>query len=315
MSQWIRLWEGMTTDPKWRVVKARAMCNVSMVSIGDIVSVFVHMLNSADKNGDLDTWCDEDVAAALEYKVELVCAIREAMQGKVLDGNHLKSWDKRQPNENNLSTKRVRAFRERRNRSKPSETPEEKRLERSIELSSKVLSPKKFGQRALSEKMEFEKEEFEQFWTAFGHKQQRKRAEEVFANAVAKTTIETILAGVKRYHETRPPWQQVTLAASWLNGERWMDEALETGQSDNGQKTRSGQKSDNGQSDKPNGHATTSPVFVQMDTPQWNAWVDVYQKLHGKPPPKTTRRGTIDRGWYFPSEYPPGESTDRIATD
>lgn len=73
--------------------------------------------------------------------------------------------------------------------------------------------------------MEFEKGEFEQFWASFGHKQQRKRAERAFAAARAKVPLETIMAGVKRYRETRPSWQEPALASSWLSGERWNDEA------------------------------------------------------------------------------------------
>jgi hypothetical protein len=131
MSHWVRLWEGMPNDPKWRVVKARAMKrmkrvspSVPSVSIGEIVSVFIHMLLSADKDGNLAGWCDEDIAAGLEYKPELVMLIREAMQDKVLDGMRLKAWEKRQPRHDDYSTKRVQAFRKRKRYETLGETPE-----------------------------------------------------------------------------------------------------------------------------------------------------------------------------------------------
>lgn len=290
MSRWVRLWEDMPNDPKWRVVRYRALQSVTCVTIGDVVSVFVHMLTNADSHGHLVNWCDEDIAAALEYTPELVKAIREAMQGKVLEGNYLKGWEKRQPKREDNSKDRVRAFREKSNAQKRTETqcnaPEEKRIDTDTDTEKKEYCPKKFGQRALSEKMEFEKEEFKQFWTAYGHKAQRKRAEQPLRAALAKTNLKTILAGVKRYHETRPSWQQIALAASWLNGERWNDQpALK-----------------NGHDPPPVGEPQ---IFVMEDTPQWNAWEPVYRKSHGKPPPKITQRGTMNRGWYFPTEWPP----------
>lgn len=89
----------------------------------------------------------------------------------------------------------------------------------------RTLSEKHSDSARSRKKMDFEKEDFERFWTAYGHKQQRKRSEESFAKSIAKATIETILSGVERYHKTRPSWQQIALASSWLNGERWNDDS------------------------------------------------------------------------------------------
>jgi hypothetical protein len=232
MSQWVRLWEDMPNDPKWRVVRHRALRNVPDISLGDVVLVFVHMMTNAGlHNGDIENWSDEDIAAAMELKTEQISAIRDAMQGKVLEGNHLKGWEKRQPKREDNSTERVREFRKRRNAEKLGVTqrdaPEEKREDTDTE--KKVHSTKKFVQRALSKKMEFEKEGFEQFWEAYGHKLQRKRAEQAYSDAVQVTVPETILEAVKNYHRTRPEWQQIALAASWLKGERWHDQPAPNG--------------------------------------------------------------------------------------
>jgi len=65
------------------------------------------------ERGSLEHWDDEVVAAALDMETEQVLAIREAMQGVVLEGNHLTGWERRQPErerEDN-SNKRVRRWR------------------------------------------------------------------------------------------------------------------------------------------------------------------------------------------------------------
>lgn len=115
MTNWVRLWEDMPTDPKWRVIARRAG-----QSVGNVMAVFNFMMVNAGANetdrGTLRNWEDEDVASALDVDAAVVIAIREAMQGKVLDGDRLKGWEKRQPKrerEDN-SAERMRSLRERR---------------------------------------------------------------------------------------------------------------------------------------------------------------------------------------------------------
>lgn len=109
---WLRLWNEMPTDPKWRAIGLKSNQQVS-----PIIAVFVMMLTNASANsqnrGSLDNWSDEDAAAALELEEEAVKAIREAMQGKVLDGDRLTGWKKRQPLREDNSTPRSRKYRER----------------------------------------------------------------------------------------------------------------------------------------------------------------------------------------------------------
>jgi hypothetical protein len=286
MSQWVRLWEGMTIDPKWRVVKVRALQNVSSVSIGDIVSVFAHMLTTADKNGNLVNWCDEDVAAALEYKVELVCAIREAMQGKVLDGNHLKGWDNRQPNGNDLSTKRVRAFRERRNDLKRSETPEEKRREdSSLRSESKNKNLSVFTKKPNPEKNSIEKKEK----TGISMNANPARIDYLFAADAGMDGKRAAEEWAKflDYHR-----KNGSMFADWHAAWRsWVRKAIEI---------------------KPNGHdppeehhPPLTQIFIEVDTPQWNAWTEFSRKSGGKGYPQRTHSETRKRGWDFAAEYPP----------
>lgn len=125
MSHWVRLWEDMPTDPKWRVIARR-----SGRPIAEVLSVFCFMLTNAGgsrERGTLDGWNDEDVGAALDMEPEHVAAIRDAMQGKTLDGGRLTGWERRQPKrerDDDKSTERVQAFRERQRHETPGNATE-----------------------------------------------------------------------------------------------------------------------------------------------------------------------------------------------
>lgn len=92
---WCRLWSDFPTDPKWRVVSLR-----SGRPTCEVLAVFTYMLTvatNADPRGTLEGWDSEDVAMALDMETEHVDAIYEAMQGKVLNGDAIANWGKRQP--------------------------------------------------------------------------------------------------------------------------------------------------------------------------------------------------------------------------
>jgi hypothetical protein len=113
MTDWVRLWHDMPTDPKWRVIARK-----SGQPLPCVVSVFTLMLtnasgNSADR-GVLLGWDHEDAGAALDMDAEAVEAIYEAMQGKVLDGDRLTGWERRQPKrEDNTAAERKAAWKAR----------------------------------------------------------------------------------------------------------------------------------------------------------------------------------------------------------
>jgi hypothetical protein len=112
MVDWVRLWHDMPTDPKWRVVAKK-----SGQPITNVISVFVMMMTNAsanaDERGKLDGWNHEDVAAALDLEESDVAAIFDAMQGRVLDGESLTGWERRQPRREDAGVAaRVRKYRE-----------------------------------------------------------------------------------------------------------------------------------------------------------------------------------------------------------
>jgi hypothetical protein len=107
---WFRWHHGTVSDPKWRVIARRAGQPVIAV-----VSVFACMLERAsqsDERGTIAGWDDEDIAAGLDMDTEDVAAIRDAMQGKVLDGVRLTGWEKRQPKREDGSSERAKSWRE-----------------------------------------------------------------------------------------------------------------------------------------------------------------------------------------------------------
>lgn len=108
---WFRWHHGTVTDPKWRVVSAE-----SGQPLAAVLAVWAAMLEHASENearGSLAGWRDKVVAAALDLAPEAVQAIREAMEGMVIDGDDLPGWKRRQPKREDDSSDRVRAHRSR----------------------------------------------------------------------------------------------------------------------------------------------------------------------------------------------------------
>ena len=92
---WVRLWSGMTTDPKWQTVARKSGQPRSLV-----IALFTHLMleaNDADERGSLADDDVEDVASALDCDEEAVVAILEAMEGRVIEDGFLSGWDRRQP--------------------------------------------------------------------------------------------------------------------------------------------------------------------------------------------------------------------------
>lgn len=115
---WFRWHHGTVNDPKWRVVAARACHAMSRnVTIANVIAVWASMLecaSQANPRGSLAGWVDEDVAAGLGLEIAEVAAIREAMQGKTMEGDVLSAWNTRQrKREDDGATARKQAQRER----------------------------------------------------------------------------------------------------------------------------------------------------------------------------------------------------------
>lgn len=112
MITWGRWYHGTTSDPKWRVVAKKTGQPVAII-VAIWAAIFENASASEDR-GTLSNWNTEDVATALDLTIETVETVCNAMQQKVLNGDHLTAWEKRNPKRerDDDSTQRVQRFRE-----------------------------------------------------------------------------------------------------------------------------------------------------------------------------------------------------------
>lgn len=92
---WVRLWSGMTIDPKFRAISRK-----SGRPLIEIIGIFAHLMICANENDDRGSITNTDaelVSAALDMDESDVQAILDAMQGRVIDGSRLSGWERRQP--------------------------------------------------------------------------------------------------------------------------------------------------------------------------------------------------------------------------
>jgi hypothetical protein len=100
----------MPNDPKWRTIS-----RVSKQSIPAVISVYLHLLvnaSNATERGRTQNVCNEDIASALDLECDQVDLILTAMQGRVLDGDKLSGWSKRQVEREDGGAHRAKAWRE-----------------------------------------------------------------------------------------------------------------------------------------------------------------------------------------------------------
>lgn len=91
---WLRLWHDMPNDPKWRTI-----ARISGQPICLVQAMYLHLLVDASRNvtrGHV-TVTKEDIASALDVTDEQIEVVLSAMQGRVLDGDQVTGWEKRQP--------------------------------------------------------------------------------------------------------------------------------------------------------------------------------------------------------------------------
>lgn len=107
---WLRLWHEMPNDPKWRTIARSAG-----QPIATVIAVYIHLLviaSNASERGRTQNMCCEDIASALDIESGQVESIIDAMQGRVLDGDQIKGWSKRQVEREDGSAARAKAWRE-----------------------------------------------------------------------------------------------------------------------------------------------------------------------------------------------------------
>lgn len=109
---WFRWHNHTASDPKWRAVARRSGAPVPVVVA--VWAALCENANQSPERGTLANWSAEDTAAAFDLEPEVVEAIIAAMQGKVLDGDRLTGWERRNPKrEDETATDRKRRQRAR----------------------------------------------------------------------------------------------------------------------------------------------------------------------------------------------------------
>lgn len=110
-NSWFRVWHDMPNDPKWRTIS-----RISKQPISLVISTYLHVLANASANaterGRTHGFEVEDIASALDVDAEVIHSVMEAMQGRVMDGDKVSGWEKRQPLREDNSAERSRAWRQ-----------------------------------------------------------------------------------------------------------------------------------------------------------------------------------------------------------
>lgn len=229
-NQWLRLWHDMPTDPKWRTI-----AKASGQRIGDVMAVYMHILVSASTNaperGRTQSFNCEDVASALDLETSEVAAIVDAMQTRVLDGDKVKGWEKRQPAREDDSAERSRAWREKQKAEKLAaeavskieqthpNAPERTRpldKDKEEEKTNTPKAPKGADVR------------FQSFWNAYPKKVGRDAAEKAFSkrkpdDAMLASMLSAISTQAASAAWTKDAGQFIPNPATWLNQGRWQD--------------------------------------------------------------------------------------------
>jgi hypothetical protein len=270
----------MTTDPKWRVIAKR-----SGRPLSEVIAVFVFMMTNAggnkDERGTLIGWSDEDVAAALDAEPEHVEAIRNAMQGKTLEGDRLAGWEKRQPKrEDDTAIQRVKAFRERKSEMKRNETQCNAVFAPDADTDTDTEKKESARERASASPSGFD-----EFWALYPNKVGKDAAAASYRKALKRESHTEIMGGLRRYRAKTDdrPWCNPD---TWLNQGRWADQPAGTGSLPAAS----------------SGDPVRETVFVEIDTPAWRAWA----AHRGRSPPTRDLRtpAGIKRGWDFETEFP-----------
>lgn len=65
---------------------------------------------------------------------------------------------------------------------------------------------------------------FDEWWALYPHKVAKAEAKRAFEKAVRKVSAQTLADGVQAYIDRKPPDRPWCNPATWLNGERWLDQ-------------------------------------------------------------------------------------------
>lgn len=222
---WFRWHHGSVTDPKFQLIARK-----SGHRLGDVIAVWAYILeaaSAAQQRGVVDGVDCEAVDCLLGAEEGTTAAIMAAMtQRGLIEDGVIVSWQKRQPKrerEDDHSTERSRAFRDRKRQAQPcnavqrQETP---RVEESREEKNE-LPPKPPKGAGL----------FEEFWAAYPRKVGKDAALKAFEKRMPdRALLDRMLAAIAAQRAS-PDWQKeggqfIPHPTTWLNQGRWEDQPV-----------------------------------------------------------------------------------------
>ena len=222
-NSWVRLWLDMPTDPKFRTISKQSKQPLSAV-----ISMFVCLMTDAANASERGRTQinDDDLASTLDLETEQVTAIRNAMQGRVLDGDFLMGWERRQPLREDGSAERSRAWREKQKERTQANASERKKPkpnapDTDTDTDTDITPPTPPRGNGADER-------FENFWDAYPRKAGKRDAAKAWAKLKPDEALcGTIMAALERHKRcdmwTKDGGQFVPYPATYLRGERWTD--------------------------------------------------------------------------------------------
>ena len=123
MNNWFRSWHGAPTDSKWLVIARKAGVAPGVVSA--VVWTLFDFASQSEQRGSVDGFDVETYAAFSGFEETSIQAVIDALKDKGVVGpdGGFKNWTKRQPKrEDDNSTERSRAFRQKQRENERNET-------------------------------------------------------------------------------------------------------------------------------------------------------------------------------------------------
>lgn len=221
---WFRWHHGSVTDPKFQLVAKKAGA-----SVAEVIAVWATLLEAASmaehrgNPGEVDFESIDCALGLSDGKAEAIYS-HMAIRGVVAEDGRITAWEKRQPKrerEDDNSTERVKAFRERQRQETPgnaTETTETPRGDKRREEEKKT---------SLSVKPD--ESLFDRFYAAYPRKVGKDAARKAFAKRNPdEELLSTMVSAIQRQGLAakcaRGESQYVPHPATWLNEARWQDE-------------------------------------------------------------------------------------------
>ncbi len=242
-NEWLRLWHDMPNDPKWRTI-----ARISGQPLALVQAVFLHLMVDASRNvtrGHVSV-THEDLASALDVTHTEIEAIFDAMQGRVIDGDVLTGWDRRQPKREDLGNPdtgtKSAAERKRQQRQRDRDV-----LSDRDDADDCVTDDTNSISHAESRKVTTDKDKdkdkettpkppsgvelrFERFWSAYPKKVGKDAARRWWGkrkpdDAMLAAMLAAIAVQAKSAQWAKDGGQYIPHPTTWLNEGRWQDDA------------------------------------------------------------------------------------------